>query len=97
MISFAIVGCKKEQITSTPTLTTMSGSWYMTETHSPQPPTSRTIVLNNNGTITGGSWNVSGNTFTMTRYSTTYSGTISGDNITGTTATPLGTFSMNKQ
>lgn len=94
MISLAIVGCKKEE--TTPSQLTITGNWYLSEQHAPSPPSSRTITLNSAGTTTGGTWSMSGNTLTMTRYSTVYTGTLSGSRISGTTV-PTGTFTMDKQ
>ena len=92
---FAVVGCKKEEITTTPTVASMPGSWTLVENFNGQAPITTNIVLAHNLSVTGGTWSLSGTTFTMTRYSTTYSGTASGSSVSGTTV-PAGTFTMTR-
>lgn len=97
MASLTLVGCKKEDdVILPPTTTSISGQWMLTESVSGQLPTTRDVILKSDGTLTGGVWSLSGNTFTMTRYSSSYTGNVAGTKIDGS-MTPTGTFTMSKR
>lgn len=90
-----LAGCKKEEISNInpPTISSMSGNWSLSEQIPGQPLSVKTINLAHDLSVTGGHWSLTGTTFTMTRYTYSYTGTVSNSGITGSIS-PSGTFTM---